>query len=155
MKFYIVYFNSITQYHKTNKGYYVGYKNKIEDEYSDNYIFAKRYKTLGAALTRIGLCYKRSSALNCISELEKGNDIFGNGSIEVVKLTNSRTQKLNKIDGKDYSPIKNLGKISTNELIDFFRKEGNKFLSSTDGKYYNVTSNIKTATQDEIDDFCS
>lgn len=155
MKFYIVYFDSITQYHKTNKGYYVGYKNKIEDEYSDDFIFAKKYKTLGSALKRIGLDYKHNSALKYISELEKENDIFNNNRIEVVKLSNSRTQKLNKINGKDYSPIKNIGKISSNELIDFFRKEGDKFLSSKECKYYKISSNIKSATEEEIEDFCS
>lgn len=155
MKYYIVYFDSITQYHKTNKGYYVGYKSKIEDEYSDNFIFAKKYKTLGSALKRIGLYYKFSDSLKYISELEKGNDIFGNDKIEIVKISNSRTLKLNKINGNDYSAIKNIGKISNNELIDFLRKEANKFLSSTEGKYYKITSNIKTATEDEIDDFCS
>lgn len=155
MKFYIVYFDSITQYHKTNKGYYVGYKNKIEDEYSDDFIFAKKYKTLVPALTRIGLNYKNSSALNCISELEKGNDIFNNNRIEIVKLSNSRTQKLNKINGKDYSPIKNLGTISSNELIDLFRKEADKFSRSNKGKYFDVVSDIKNATEEEIEDFCS
>lgn len=151
MKYYIVYFN-----HKHNKGYYVGYKNKLEDEYSDNYIFAKRYTKLVYALNKIGLEYKGYHATKYISLLEQGiNIIPDNINIEVVKISNSRSQKLSKISGKDYSPIKNLGKISNNELIDLFRKESDKFLSSNEGKYYNITSNIKTATQEEIDYFCS
>ncbi len=55
MKYYIVYFDSITQYGITNRGYYVSYKDKLEDKYSDNYIFAKKYKSLGGALTRAGI----------------------------------------------------------------------------------------------------
>ena len=148
MKYYIVYYK--------NTGYYVSYKNKIEDNYSDNYIFAKRYTKLAYVFNKIGLDYKGHHAAKYFSLLEQGIDIIpDNIVVEVVKLPNKRAQKLNKIEGKDYSTIKNLGKISNNEFIDFLRKENDKFLSSNEGKYYKITSNIKTATQEEIDDFCS
>lgn len=36
-----------------NKGYYVGYSNRSEDNFSDNWIEAKKYSTLRNALSRI------------------------------------------------------------------------------------------------------
>lgn len=156
MKYYIVYYINTNQYNITNKKYYVSYKDKTEDNYSDNYIFAKRYTKLIYVFNKIGLEYKGYHATRYIHLLEQGKDIIpDNIGVEVVKLTNNRSQKLSKISGKDYSPIKNLGKISSNELIDFLKKESDKFLSSNEGKYYDKMDIIKTATQEEIDDFCS
>lgn len=54
---YIVYreeFNS-SLVGKTGGGYFVKYKNKIEDTYSPNWFEAQKYKALGAALHRIGI----------------------------------------------------------------------------------------------------
>jgi hypothetical protein len=38
-----------------NKGYYVNYLNKSEDKFSDNWIVAKKYSSLGSALSRIAI----------------------------------------------------------------------------------------------------
>lgn len=52
---YIVYREEFkTSYGKYN-GYFVNYKNKIEDSYSPNWFEAKKYKALGAALHRMGI----------------------------------------------------------------------------------------------------
>lgn len=155
MKYYIVYFDSITQYGVTNGGYYVSYKDKCEDNFSDNFVFAKRYKTLGPALTRIGLKYNASNSVKCISLLEKGEKIFyGGRRIEVVNIPSERKRKLSRLNGGNSDPIKNLGEISNDELIQYLRKNADRFLKSLDGKYFQMSDTV-TATKEYIDDWCS
>ena len=52
---YIVYSGQHTSYGIEQGGYYVSYKDKLSDNYSDSPIDAKKYKTLGGAITRLGL----------------------------------------------------------------------------------------------------
>jgi hypothetical protein len=40
---------------KQGNGYFVSYKDKLSDNWSDKYFEAKRYKTLGSALGKLGL----------------------------------------------------------------------------------------------------
>jgi len=94
MKFYIVWFDSITQYDVTNHGYYVGYKDKCEDYFSENYIFAKKYKSLGAALTRIGISFTDYDSVRIIKKI--------NLDIKNSLLLN-RKKKLSKLDNVEYS----------------------------------------------------
>ena len=47
-----------------------------------------------------------------------------------------------------------MGEISNNELTDYFRKKSNTFLNSREGKYYTYENPLKTATTEEIDDWC-
>lgn len=145
-KYYIVY--------NKNLGYYVGYKNKIEDEYNKNFIFAKRYKTLGSAITRSGLIHGGYHSVAIINRLENNEDIFEDLKIEIIKIPNDRYRKLKKLKGENYEEIKNLGQISNDELIKYFKKESDKFLSSRDGKYFNIKSDTTTATEEYIDEWC-
>jgi len=41
-------------------GYFVKWKNKLEDEFSTNWFDANKYKTIGPALTRLGLDFNDS-----------------------------------------------------------------------------------------------
>jgi hypothetical protein len=153
MKYYIVYFDTNYNY-DTTKGYYVSYTNYNGDIYSDNFVFAKRYKTLGPALNRIGLKYNASNAVKCISSLEKGERIFyGGRRIEVVNIPSERKRKLSRLNGSNSDPIKNLGEISTDELIQYLRKNADRFLKSSDGKYFQMSDTV-TATKEYIDDWC-
>ena len=52
---YIVYREPFKSYTETGGGYFVKYKNKIEDTYSSNWFEAQKYKSLGAALTRLNI----------------------------------------------------------------------------------------------------
>lgn len=106
---YIVYKEKFKSYTETGGGYFVGYKNKIEDTYSDNYVEANKYKAIGAALTRLGIeikpsmdsmdrflesirprtkAAKRNRALsNIFDETTNPIDvIFSNGRIEKVSI---------------------------------------------------------------------
>jgi hypothetical protein len=55
-RFYIVWFHKTPQGFRNtltgDSGYYVKYKDKCSDEFSKNYILAKRYKAIGSAITR-------------------------------------------------------------------------------------------------------
>jgi hypothetical protein len=154
-KYYIVYFNSITQYDITHTGYYVSYKNKLEDNYSDVFVFAKRYNTIGLALKRANINYKGSYAVNLIKKIENGVDIFSDTRIEVVKIDNIRKRKLTKLNGESDSPIKNLGVVSKEEILQFLQKEADKILRQRKSMHWESQEEIKTATPEEIDDFCS
>lgn len=127
MKYYITHFTCITQYDITNKGYYVKYKDKLQDEYSDNWMEAKRYKTLKPALTRLSYIFpdnyeyvlskfdkyensnyvQRERKLNRVFGKDGGEinidavDIFdGKGFIEVVDVTKNGIKNLGKIDNR-------------------------------------------------------
>ena len=52
---YIVYRERFKSYGIEQGGYYVGYKNKLCDNYSQNWFEAKRYKSLGSAIDRLGI----------------------------------------------------------------------------------------------------
>lgn len=52
---YIVYREKFKSYTETGGGYFVKYKNKIEDSYSPNWFEAQKYKSLGSALNRMGI----------------------------------------------------------------------------------------------------
>lgn len=160
-KFYIVYFKSITQYDITNSGYYVSYKDKCEDNYSDNFIFAKRYKTLIPALNRAHIDgYRGTGSMRLMKLIEEGKNPFPeNVRIEVVKIDNLRKRKLSKLNGKSSDPIRNLGPLPTEEYYEFLRKESDKFARSREGKayfkYHEEFVPEKDATPEDIDDFCS
>jgi len=156
-KFYIVWYKSITQYNITNSGYYVSYKDKLSDNYSDNFVFAKRYKTLAPALTRAGIWdYKGTAALRMMKLIEEGKNPFpDNSRIEVVRIDNMRKRKISKLNGESGDPIRNLGPLPTEEFYEFLRKQAKKFYSSSEGKYYQNFVPEKDATPEDIDDFCS
>jgi hypothetical protein len=53
---YIVWQEPYERYRKPQgDGYFVGYKNKIEDNFSKNWFEAKKYKSFGSAIERMGL----------------------------------------------------------------------------------------------------
>jgi len=52
---YIVYRERFKSYGIEQCGYYVGYKNKLCDNYSQNWFEAKKYKSLPAAITKLGI----------------------------------------------------------------------------------------------------
>jgi len=100
---YIVWNNYYESYSRPQgDGYYVGYKDKLSDKFSTSIFEAKKYKTLGSAITRLGLNMnssfekflelnlndqgkrdlKLSSLLNC--ELELDGDIFKSGRVEKI-----------------------------------------------------------------------
>jgi len=92
---YIVYRTPFKSYEvDQGNGYFVRYKNKLSDEYSPNWFEASKYKSIGNALTRVGVygCkvttldkfiianpiedigLKRESQLNKIFNISKSDD---------------------------------------------------------------------------------
>ena len=137
---------------ETGVGYYVGYKNKLEDNFSSNFIEAKRYKSIGPALTRLGVNYipgmsmekllstiktnntqaKREDILNKVFDIEtKYNPIdilFTNGRIEILsddgKLIGSAGEDITKYIESKFVDKSN--QIKSKELDKFdYITEGN------------------------------
>jgi hypothetical protein len=127
---YIVYRNKYISYSReTGGGYYVGYKNKIEDKFSSNYVEANKYKSIGPAITRLGINLfpgmtmdrllksikpkdiqaERNGKLNQVFDIDiKENPIdiiFSNGRIEIVSETgellgSAEKEVISYIEGK-------------------------------------------------------
>lgn len=156
-KFYIVYFKKITQYNITNSGYYVSYRDKCEDNYSDNFVFAKRYKTLAPALSRANMYdYKGTGSMRMMKLIEEGKNPFPDDvRIDIVKIDNMRKRKLSRLKGESGEAIRNLGPLPMEEFYDFLNKQSKKFLKSKNGQCYQNFVPEKTATEEDIDDFCS
>jgi len=53
--YFIIYHNIGKKINDTNGGYFVSYKNKYADNYSDSYLQAKKYKTIKQILKRFDL----------------------------------------------------------------------------------------------------
>jgi len=113
---YIVFKEPYTSYTITKGGYFVSYKNKLSDNFSDNWYDASRYKNLGPALTRLGIY-----GLECTSI-----DSFIKINIDSIRSEQiKRDIKLKKILGDSITirDILNLkGRIEVvkdNQLLDY------------------------------------
>lgn len=113
---YIVFKEPYTSYNITQGGYFVSYKNKLSDNFSDNWYDASRYKNLGPALTRLGIY-----GLECTSI-----DSFIKINIDSIRSEQiKRDIKLKKILGDSITirDILNLkGRIEVvkdNQLLDY------------------------------------
>lgn len=52
---YIVFREPFKSYGRDQGGYFVSYKDKVSDNWSNNWFEAKRYKSLGPAITKLGI----------------------------------------------------------------------------------------------------
>lgn len=92
-------------YKKNQGGYYVSYKDKLSDNFSENWWDAKRYKSINFAIKRLGLyftknqtsfeyfiksnkldkSYERDKKISKLLNEDKSNSfIFENGFIDVI-----------------------------------------------------------------------
>lgn len=84
------------------KGYFVGYQDKLNNKYSDNYHDAQQYNTIAGAMNRLGintLVYSletflnkncdlstiRNFKLNGVLDVNNDDISFSNGRIEIVE----------------------------------------------------------------------
>lgn len=56
---FIVYREPFKLYGELQEKYFVSYKDKCSDKYSDKWFDAKRYKTIGPAITKLGLTFDK------------------------------------------------------------------------------------------------
>jgi hypothetical protein len=178
MKHYIIYYDNITRYGISDSGYYVGYRDKLSDKYSNSYLFAKKYKTLGPVLNRLNFNCTGYNAINIIRQIH----VSINNSLII-----SRRKKLLKLDNKDFNDnitniidniglnffkdarqdarievieidgdhITNLGKISNLEVYNFIKKEADKFAAKSNIKIFeNKNYESEVFTEKDVDDFC-
>lgn len=65
---YIVFKEPYLSYNIPQGGYFVRYKDKLCDEFSNNWFDASRYKSLGGAISRLGICGLNLSTLDSFIE---------------------------------------------------------------------------------------
>jgi len=127
--FYIVWKEPFTMYSlPQGDGYFVVYKNKLSDTYSQNWFEAKKFKTIGPALSKLGLdCPKYLTSFDKFLEL---NDIN--------TLPVSRDKILSNLLSEEQE-VK-LG-IFSKGRIDKIDEKGN-FLGSADEEICDYVNNI-------------
>jgi len=130
---YIVWFEPFTNYSKSQgDGYFVSYKSKSSDYYSKNWFDAKKYKTIGTALTRLGLIvpklltsFDKFLEVNEIDTLSVNRDKLLADILsekQEVKLGNFSKGRIDKVDkygtlcSADEDIIEYVNKIIENNL---------------------------------------
>lgn len=126
--------------YKNGRGYFVGYKDKLDNEYSDKVIYAKRYSNIGSAISRLGLEVRFNSIeqfleLNCTNEQIVAfkrdivlNDILDKAykDLSMIKFKNGHIEMMdedgNIFDGTttviDYITSKPKNKTVRTEFVD-------------------------------------
>jgi hypothetical protein len=84
---YIVWRNPYKSYnYEQVNGYFVKWKNKCSDEFSPNWFDAKKYKTIGPAITRLGL------SIN--NQIKSMDDFYRDNPLDTTKI---RDKKISEI----------------------------------------------------------
>jgi len=112
-------------------GYYVNWKSKTEDEFTDNWITAKKYKTFNSAVTRLGLR---------ITQHIDSVDKFIEHNISYDDKQAKRDFRLSKLLG-DTQDLRNF--LLTKGRIDKIDEKGNFMGDATDEIIDWVMSSIK------------
>lgn len=139
---YIVWEDTHTLYGIPQGGYYVSYKDKLSDNYSDKWFEAKRYKTLQGAMRRIGYLindyktidsfiksYSSSISLKRNIKLSK---VLGE-TITIEDIVNSRGSKIYIID--DNNNLIGDANKEVAKLIEDKIKKNNKKYTYIDSSY--------------------
>lgn len=136
---YIVWQEPYVRYGRSQgDGYFVGYKNKIEDSFSPNWFQAKKYKSFGSAIERLGI--KMNSHMTTPEQFCMGNvfskederDFKWNKLIgEVPNIRNFvfARGRIDKIDGKG-----NFAGSAVDEVVDWVEKSLKGNISSIEAQ---------------------
>lgn len=108
---YIVWRNEFKSYsQKQGDGYFQGYKDKISDKWTKNPIEAKKYKSIGAAITRLNLILSHIKSMDEFWKLNPMSEQY------------KRSKKMNEILGRDND--KNLSNIFEQGRIEILHDDG-------------------------------
>ncbi len=138
---YIVYREPFKSVYKKDleNGYYVGYKNKCEDSYSPNWFEAQKYKSLGAALTRLNV--NLAPGMDTMEKFISANKIDGkryNRDITLSKILGDEiTTELLFSNGR-IEKIDSSGQLlgdASDDVMDYITKEISKNKTINDKKY--------------------
>ena len=166
---YIVYREPYKSYGVHQEGYFVSYKDKLSDKFSNNWIDAKRFKTIGPVLTRLGIY-----GLEC-NDIE---NFFKANKLNKTELRNIKLKSIlndnNSDDDMILAVIRSKGRIEkvienknsdfplsvTNceeEIVEFIKNKINKNQKKINNMYseIGVTDYISKEENDEEfwDDF--
>lgn len=142
---YIVWLEPFTNYSESQgDGYFVSYKDKSSNYYSKNWFDAKKYKTIGTALARLGLIvpkfltsFDKFLEVNEIDTLSVNRDKLLADILsekQEVKLGNFSKGRIDKVDkygtlcSADEDIIEYVNKIIENNL----KKKMSNFYETTD-----------------------
>jgi hypothetical protein len=123
-------------------GYFVKYKNKCSDEYSPNWFDAGKYKTIGSAITRLGIT---------LNESMKSMDDFFNAN-EITK-SYQRDKTISDILGDDLYHTINFSRGHIDKIDDNGNFIGNagsdileyvqKYIESNIKKHFLIDNNLQ------------
>jgi hypothetical protein len=137
---YIVFRNPYTSYGINQSGYFVSYKDKLSDKFSDNWYDAKRYKSLGFAISKLGIIGLESNSIEYFVKLNTNkNSKSLNRDIKISKLFGLSTEKESiehiihergKIQIVENNELKDIDiEVINNFIVDKISKNNIKFNS--------------------------
>lgn len=141
---YIVYRNYFESYRiPQGEGYFVSYKNKLCDEWSPNWVFAKKYTSLGSAIDRLGIDIKGISTDEGLQKF-----LHQNADIKLLNRTNILNNLLDNETEIEYPDNfflnGRIDKVSdTGEFLGSANKEVMDFINNTILKNKNVIISAK------------
>jgi len=135
--YYIVYKNRYESYGIEQVGYFVGYKDKLCDKFSEHPNMAKKFKTLGAAITRLGV------AIDGFRSYEEWLEVFVSDSThrevalaevlgqkgEFVEFVKGRIEKISE----DGTVVSDVGEEVLDYTKNLFKKRDMKVKSTYSG----------------------
>jgi hypothetical protein len=143
-EYFIIYHNEGRFSGDTCGGYFVSYKNRFADNYSEIYLQAKQYKTIGQILKRFGLSKKD---IQYAIELKKNADIQ-------IQDQLVKKQKFHNILDKQDDVVLNWEKIQifSQGRVEKIILNGNKKpeLSSANKEVYEYISEIVDKAEKEL-----
>lgn len=154
-------------------GYYVGWKDKLSDKYSKNWIDAKKYVSFQAAMVQLGfkfpriqlgtdyvdrngidLLFKSFLEKNLSTESKRNillNDLLSINNNDILEFSVGRIDKINdkgEIVGTAYNELLNTLRTNFESIIDNHNKKIKKIKDS-----YVETEKVDVSTEDYCDDF--
>lgn len=149
--------------YENGSGYFIGYKDKLSNTYSDNKFMSKKYINIGSAISRLGLNTKYINSLD--NFLEKNLDTkktkrFNN----LESLLNSDITKMFFIKGK-IEKIDENGHVqdASKEVIDYIENKINIRLKKLNHKinqmkkqkfdYIESTKDLDVYSKEYLNDF--
>lgn len=137
---YIVFKNPYTSYGINQSGYFVSYKDKLSDKFSDNWYDAKRYKSLGFAISKLGIIGLESNSIEYFVKLNTNKNFKSlNRDIKISKLFGLSSDKSSiehiihergRIEVVENNELRELDiEVITNFILDKISENNRKFNS--------------------------
>jgi len=149
--------------YENDNGYFVGYKDKLSNNYSDNKLMSKKYVNIGSAISRLGLNIKYINTLEDFLRKNsdtKRTDRFNNlesllgSDITKVFFTKGRIDKIDE-NGNVKDASKEVMNYVENKIHIKMKKHNQKMdeLKKHKFAYYEATKDIDVYSKEYLNDF--